>query len=404
MQADNTFTFGVIFAPRTGEAVSLKTPCPVKVEEARRYFDNLFFDLAAHNINTAVEFCGYPEHYEIILEAAERYGIRVVLSVKQLAEIIRQPLLKREEAEASLAQAIGKLDTPSLLGYYLIDEPREDIIENQARVDSILKELDPSRVRLSCLDNVDIMERIFSIYQPEILLIDVYPLTRCSPAGDLNRGHGERQDYSFTQYIDKAHSLKPNNPLWVILQAFGHGDIGKFQLWRMPSPSEIRVMTYLAISHGAKGIIYFLYNTLDNMPHEYLRGMRDEEGEATPILSEIGRIGEEIKILSPFLMELKPVESLIDDISEPLDIRSFVDNRGNKVLIVVNKNISETAALRLNIAEDRIGNRIESIVDAYNGDELPFSKHNGTIHIDMALPPARCRCLKFISLNKAIRM
>ncbi len=395
---NKTFPVGVLIAPKAGNTISPRTPCPIEVEKAEQYFDKLFYDVAQHHLNIVVEFCSPSEHYEIILKAAEKYKIKVILTIDCILKMIRNFSGDRKEIEVELKQIVEKFKSySSMLGYFLIDEPNEEIIPNLAVVDSLLKRLDPDRLRFSCLDNMDTMERILLKYHPEDLMIDVYPLTHNTPIGDFSRGQGERQDYSFTQYIDKAQSYMPNRPMWIILQAFGHAlgpDKGRFQLWRDPIPLEIRVMTYLAIAHGVKGIIYFLYETLDSTPHEYIKGLRDENNKETPNFIEIGKIADELKILSPVLTISRRVENIVNRSYEFLDIQTFEDEQKNKILIVVNKNIAQTVNAKLKIPKHRI-EQVKYITDLYSGNKEPFNNCHGELELAMSLLPGDSKFLRF---------
>ncbi|MCC6442848.1 MAG: hypothetical protein IT210_05250 [Armatimonadetes bacterium] len=133
-------------------------------------------------------------------------------------------------------------DHPALLSWYISDEPDGQGIAPALLEESyrFIKNLDPyhpitivlmspSRVKdyLKCMD---------------ILMVDPYPIpnapvTRVSEWADtMNRAANYRM------------------PLWIVPQAFGGGE-----WWaREPSAREERVMTYLALIHGATGIQYFV--------------------------------------------------------------------------------------------------------------------------------------------------
>jgi len=91
-------------------------------------------------------------------------------------------------------------------------------------------------------------------------------------AGDLSchdnypvvRGSNVLPTFSELHGIPETTSLgveatSGKKPVWVILQAFGQGEGGR---WRMPSARETRTMAYSALVHGATGLCWFQYDNL----------------------------------------------------------------------------------------------------------------------------------------------
>lgn len=141
----------------------------------------------------------------------------------------------REEIEAFR-------DHPALLCYYLADEPElgwaspEDCKLAYQRI----KELDPWHP----VTMVFCVPEAAAKYADgmDIVMTDPYPI----PNGPATRV------VDFCERIrgDLADAL----PLWIVPQAFGGGEA-----WpREPSRQEERLMTYLALIHGARGVQYFI--------------------------------------------------------------------------------------------------------------------------------------------------
>lgn len=141
----------------------------------------------------------------------------------------------REEIEAFR-------DHPALLCYYLADEPElgwaspEDCELAYRRV----KELDPWHP----VTMVFCVAEAAAKYAAgmDVVMTDPYPI----PNGPATRV------VDFCERIrgDLADAL----PLWIVPQAFGGGEG-----WpREPSRQEERLMTYLALIHGARGVQYFI--------------------------------------------------------------------------------------------------------------------------------------------------
>jgi len=132
-------------------------------------------------------------------------------------------------------------DHPALLSWYIADEP-----DGQGIVPALLeetyrfiKDLDPYHpITIVLMTPSRVHDYLKSM---DIIMADPYPIpngpvtTVSDWADTLNRAAGYR------------------TPLWIVPQAFGGGE-----WWaREPSASEERVMTYLALIHGATGIQYW---------------------------------------------------------------------------------------------------------------------------------------------------
>jgi hypothetical protein len=103
-------------------------------------------------------------------------------------------------------------------------------------------------------------------------------------------------------------------PLWLVPQIFDWRDVpGDFRsaTGRPPTRDEMRAMTYLAVNHGAKGLIYYSYfNILD-----------DDVQYGTDVASrwtEIKEIASEIHTLRPVLLSV-----------DQTDINAIICNNGN---------------------------------------------------------------------------
>ena len=116
---------------------------------------------------------------------------------------------------------------------------------------------------------------------------------------------------------DRWHQVGKGRPVWMVLQAFSwndlddeHGDIAAF-----PTFAESRLMAYVCITHGARGILYWGSNYLKSQGHEAFR-------------KSLYALTSELAALQPFLTA--PVEQYVTgqvtddgrtDIPEPVSIR-----------------------------------------------------------------------------------
>jgi hypothetical protein len=140
-------------------------------------------------------------------------------------------------------------DSPSLLAWYLSDEPEE---HNVAPAD-LKKEYDALKRKdkdhpISVVHDMTIGPKNYK-GSSDVTITDVYPVTK-----DRNFPMRAVGDYE-----DVAREVNgPNWPNFVFVQTFGgpNSDGGK---WAQPLPHEVRFMAFSALVHRANGILYFSY-------------------------------------------------------------------------------------------------------------------------------------------------
>ncbi len=131
---------------------------------------------------------------------------------------------------------------PALLSYYLADEPELGWAEPQDTIQAYrrIKELDPCHPVTMVFCRSDAAVRYAA--GMDVVMTDPYPI----PNGPVT---------SVVDYCERIRQdLGDALPVWVVPQAFGGGEAWS----REPSRQEERVMTYLALIHGARGIQYFI--------------------------------------------------------------------------------------------------------------------------------------------------
>jgi len=99
-----------------------------------------------------------------------------------------------------------------------------------------------------------------------------------------------------SQMADAANSV--GKPLWLVPQIFSWTDYpgdpaGRDRTGRPPTREEMRAMTYLAVNHGAKGLIYYSYFNI-----------RDDADYATR-WPQIKEIASEIDRLKPVILSIQ---------------------------------------------------------------------------------------------------
>jgi hypothetical protein len=241
-----------------------------------------------------------PEEIRSYLDAAQKRGVKIIYCMNDLYPTT--PYLKRigpwEGYEQMLTGVVTSFrDHPSIIAWYLNDELPTELVPAMRKHYERMCELDPGHPAFI----VHFMRSALASFVPttDILGIDSYPIPN-HPATDVS----EMEDAGW-------QATKGLKPVWMVLQAFAW-----YQYWepddpnatggrgraptelelrkgRAPTRDEVRCMTYLALTRGAKGLIYYCYYDLRVLP---------QYREMWGWLKEIGK---EVRALSPVLLSAK---------------------------------------------------------------------------------------------------
>jgi len=162
---------------------------------------------------------------------------------------------------------------PAIISWYINDERGPEYLpELVARYETI-KKLDGNHPVWSVHWNTNWLIR--EAHTTDIVGVDPYPIDN-NPITLVSRmADGARQ---------------AGKPLWLVPQIFDWRDYpndpaGRDRTGRPPTRDEMRAMTYLAINHGAKGLIYYSYfNIRDDIDY------KTRWEEIKRIVSEIDRL------------------------------------------------------------------------------------------------------------------
>lgn len=222
-------------------------------------------------------------------------------------------------------------DHPALLAWYLNDEiPREqqaELMDYYRRV----REGDPGHPTLITL----CQKKDFAwLWQTtDILSGDPYPIPR-----------GKVTEVAWAMEKSKAPSLG-SQPIWLVPQAFAwyQHDPKNTDRARIPSQTDLdtgraptyeegRCMTYLGLTHGAKGLIYWCYYNMRVLP------------QYEEIWIWMKSIGQEVKDLSPALLTAQDLGPLpVSPASK--DFHTLLKRQGNTYcLMAVNAGTASCTA------------------------------------------------------------
>jgi hypothetical protein len=213
--------------------------------------------------------------------------------------------------EALRAEVEAFRDHPALLAWYLADEPDSGVpyawLEKARR---FVRELDPYHPVTLVLMGAD---RVVDYGGgADVLMGDPYPI----PHGTVDEAG---------RWFRRARELTGGlTPLWAVPQAFGGGEGTP----REPTAGEIRVLTYLPLLEGARGVQYFVRRPPLGNPK-------------SPITwSECRTLAMEIAELTPALLSAEEAPAVV---LEPQTVqgRAFLD-RGLLTLVAVNTGSAPT--------------------------------------------------------------
>jgi hypothetical protein len=186
--------------------------------------NDVFADLHDHHFNTIVGVGFAPTD----IPAIEKHGMMCIPSANN----------------AFLAAA---KDSPSLLGWYLMDEPEEHQAKpedvRKAYVDFKVKEKDHP---IGITHNQRIGPPTYK-GASDFTMTDVYPVT-------AKRDWPLKAVGDYTSATREVHG--ESWPTFTFVQTFGGPDTDG-GLWAQPTPSQVRFMAFNALVHRANGILYF---------------------------------------------------------------------------------------------------------------------------------------------------
>jgi hypothetical protein len=264
------------------------------------------------------------------LDAAQAHGLKLIYSMNDLypaATYYQQigPWRGSEEMARGIISTFK--DHPAIIAWYLNDELPREMIPDLMRYYDLVRATDQGHPTFI----VHFVRGILGDFAPttDVLGIDIYPvpsrpLTQVSELTDAGR--------------QATQGLKP---VWMVLQAFawyqyrtpedpaaagGRGRIpseDELLTGRAPTRDEERCMTYLALTHGAQGLIYYCYYDLRVLP------------QYQEMWGWMKQIGAEVKQLSPAL--LSPVKLAVEVRGDAHKLHALLkEHEGKWYLLAVN--------------------------------------------------------------------
>ncbi len=264
------------------------------------------------------------------LDEAHRLGMKIIFCINDVypGAKYRKKLGDWVGNDAILEGVVTTFrNHPALIAWYNNDElafEKKEEIEGYYRR---IKKLDPNHPQLMVHYRAGSYRTFLNAY--DAVGVDVYPIPK-SPVTDLS----DRIDIAWKE-------IEGKKPVWAVPQTFAWyqhrkpedptDTLGRRRLpmpneWtngRAPTYDETRAMTYLALVHRAKGIIYWCYYNMSYLPDFVERW------------HFMKRIGAEVKELFPVVLSSEEMAASVEPENEAIHCLIKVAD-GRRYLLAVN--------------------------------------------------------------------
>lgn len=339
-------------------------------------YDSHLAQLKEAGFNTILANWIPDERLQELMNAADREGLSVIAHTKHLDSLIAKypdfyyETVSETEWRDMATTYIAQLSShPSLLGYYIRDEIRNEYLKPANIAVKTLRDLDPEHPAFSSIQRGSDIKDPFYVLDMAVLLHHHYPAGYAKPiTPDLFD--------AFCQDLENAYETasEKNRPLWMILQGFSNELV-----YRLPTDEEMRCHVWLALTYGAKGVFYFLSQSTYT-----IQGVFTYDGKPFPILETMKDINRELEVLTPVLLDLTPAASFAASIPDHT-VRCWRDSNEVPYVFVVNKDCLSTKSSEL-ILDTMTINQVR---DVLTSKTLGFYYEAGQTHVPLTIGPGR---------------
>jgi len=279
-----------------------------------------------------------------------------------------------QEYTKALADAFH--DEPYIAGWVIADEVSEDYLWGIAVAADALSRADPTKLPIMNHFLIGRMLR-FEPYM-SVVKTDPYPIKP-----------GKRDPWSIGKWC-REMDQKSNRHQRIFLQCFGNADWWRpdkgAPTWLYPTRAELRLMTYLALANGAKGITWYKYSTSHNAYHGIFDVIGNPLPLDDPLIQDISAIGEKLAEIGPMLLTTK---LLPEDAAKAIGsaggqrelsvgVRQTSD--GGAFIVVVNENIRTEQGGDIELSGDLIADN-RCVYDLYGLSQVASA---GADHFEVA--------------------
>jgi hypothetical protein len=230
------------------------------------------------------------------LEWAQELGYKVLLQNRAL----HPNQFSQPGGPEALEEVVVKYrDHPALFGYFIVDEPNAEAFPTLAKIQEIVRRLDPNHVayvnlfpnyasqqQLGTETYQEHVDRFLDEVKPDFLSYDHY----------IFFTHTEGQDYFYNMSIIREAAQRHGIPWMNIVQgAAWHTNV------RVPNEAELRFEVHTTLAYGARGIAWYVYWST--------RGHRGAsilpDGTRGPNWQTIEQLNHYVQALAPTLLKVE---------------------------------------------------------------------------------------------------
>jgi hypothetical protein len=246
--------YGCLFKPsgtECGGRTDYKDLPEKEVIHGMNYFTPYLSEASEHNESTYAAIDAY-------LVRAEALGVQVSYALNHLCSTASEKGCGAAQRELIKREVLRMANYSAIASWYLVDEPDGSHIDvdDVAVASALIRSLDPRPVAL-VLDQSTSGSPLELRYamSADVLMADPYPIGRCEGTGGCpdNVSEVSAATMAVVSLAEKA-TKADGRPRSVTMVPQAFGSLGSS--WgRNPTRQEGRVMVYLMLLHGAKGIL-----------------------------------------------------------------------------------------------------------------------------------------------------
>jgi hypothetical protein len=229
------------------------------------------------------------------------------------------------------------IDNDSVFAWWIQDEPdgRRADLETMADAYLYVRTQDPLRPAYTCL----CVPGSYELYAPQtdIVSIDVYPIGR-SPIVRIS------------ETLEHAQDVIPNHVHYFI------GQIWPWSGGPLVTPEQHRCMTYLALAHGARGLLWYSFRD----PNWYIPDNNPE------LWAEMKLVNDELIELEPALLTPNLGEAVFGEGESA--VHASARRAGDELFVIATNPGDEAVSAQINLAQIAPGVQCRAAAEVMFGD------------------------------------
>jgi len=319
---------------------------PDAAEAASAYLDGIFDTVSSLGMNTVVADAVPPDRYNVVLDAAHRRGLKVILPGGKAATFIRGGW--DEQKHGALADAIEAHIAavgahPALLMHYVYDVPRTNMIPRLAQVNELFRRLSPEQPTFVAYMH-DVAAIANGANSPTVSW-DNFPIATTNPPGVfVNLRYDIGSPYE--EHLFRIRRETPGRRHILLIQAFDSPNRLRF-----PTPAEMRCQVHLAFLNGwTDGLLFYRLHTRGK-GDKLSQGLLDTTGQVRAGYPEaLQRICTQAVTFGRLLTGTTPGD-LPNTPPAPLRWQMF-SSRTHSYLLLVNRDVEHPVARRVSLPNE----------------------------------------------------